>query len=72
MFCTQCGFNNKDTAKFCKSCGKPLNAPRVQTNTHTPVQKSMQQYAQGGRGQAAERVLKPAGKAAGKAKRKAK
>ena len=27
MYCTNCGSQNKDNAKFCFSCGKPLNAP---------------------------------------------
>ncbi len=58
MFCTQCGFNNRDNAKFCKSCGKPLDVPRVQNNTQKPVQQSMQQYAQAGRKQAAPVVNK--------------
>ncbi len=52
MFCSQCGFNNRDDAKFCKSCGKPLSVSNVQTDTQQHVQKSMQQYAQSGRQQA--------------------
>ena len=51
MFCSHCGFNNRDNAKFCKSCGKPLSAADVQTETQKPVQRSMQQYAQNGRQQ---------------------
>ncbi len=58
MFCTQCGFNNRDDAKFCKSCGKPLDVSRVQTDTQKPVQQSMQQYAQAGRKQTAPVVNK--------------
>ncbi len=68
MFCTQCGFNNKDSAKFCKSCGKPLDVRRVQNNTQSSVQKSMKQYAQSGRGQTAQNVIKPVAKATGKTK----
>ncbi len=71
MFCTQCGFNNRDGAKFCKSCGKPLDASRVQNDSQKPVQKSMQQYVQSGREQAPQTVAKPVGKAAGKAAKKA-
>jgi phage shock protein C len=27
MFCTQCGTQLEDTARFCTSCGKAVNAP---------------------------------------------
>ena len=27
MKCNECGFENKDTAKFCSKCGKPLGMP---------------------------------------------
>lgn len=27
MKCNDCGFENKDTAKFCSKCGKPLGIP---------------------------------------------
>ena len=29
MFCSACGTNNTDTAKFCHSCGAPLGGDRV-------------------------------------------
>ncbi len=54
MFCTQCGFNNRDDAKFCKSCGKPLKASPTQANTQSKIQSSAQQYVQSGRQQAAQ------------------
>ena len=27
MFCSHCGFNNKENAKFCEKCGKPTKNP---------------------------------------------
>ena len=26
MYCTHCGARNSDTAKFCRSCGRPMEA----------------------------------------------
>lgn len=34
MFCTNCGAKNKDEARFCTSCGSPLNR-RVNNNENT-------------------------------------
>ena len=31
MFCSQCGASNKDTAKFCSSCGAVLDQPSPST-----------------------------------------
>ena len=28
VFCPSCGFENKDSAKFCKNCGTPLMTDR--------------------------------------------
>ena len=34
MKCNDCGFENKDTAKFCSKCGKPLGVqPKTENNT---------------------------------------
>ena len=27
MFCSKCGFNNDNSAHFCRNCGEPLNPP---------------------------------------------
>lgn len=32
MYCTNCGANNNDTAKFCRSCGSPLKRPEPKTD----------------------------------------
>ena len=42
--CDQCGFENRDTDKFCASCGNPLTKPDVETldspsETAAPVQR---------------------------------
>ena len=29
MYCSKCGTQNKDTARFCKNCGEPLDVPVV-------------------------------------------
>ncbi len=42
MFCTYCGHQNSDGAKFCGSCGKPL-VP-VQTQAQNPVSPAHQTY----------------------------
>jgi hypothetical protein len=33
--CNECGFENKDTAKFCSKCGKPLGMPANPENKNT-------------------------------------
>ena len=42
MFCSKCGANNKETAKFCVKCGTPVNAapaaPVYEQRTHDPRQ----------------------------------
>ena len=65
MFCDQCGFNNRDDAKFCKSCGKPLNVSQPQSNTQNQVRNAAQQYAQNGRGQTSQNAGKMAAKTGG-------
>ena len=35
MFCTKCGSENQDGAKFCKSCGNPLNATKTEAIVET-------------------------------------
>ncbi|MDD3645517.1 MAG: zinc-ribbon domain-containing protein [Bacteroidales bacterium] len=32
MYCSKCGTENEDGAKFCKSCGTPLGAEPIQPN----------------------------------------
>lgn len=33
MFCTECGAKVDDGSKFCSSCGKPINAPAVNSSS---------------------------------------
>ena len=37
MFCSNCGAKNNDGAKFCFSCGKPLQAPTPVEKVETPA-----------------------------------
>ena len=42
MRCTNCGFENKDTAKFCSRCGESLE--KVNVPIETPAQKNNSMY----------------------------
>ena len=35
MKCNNCGFENKDTAKFCTRCGKPVDAPKEESENNS-------------------------------------
>ena len=37
MFCSNCGANNADGAKFCFSCGKPMSTPAPIEKVETPA-----------------------------------
>ena len=39
MFCSKCGFDNKDSSKFCKNCGEPLNihSKNMKVNTSSQI-----------------------------------
>ena len=39
-FCTACGTQNEDSAKFCKACGKSIGGESSQTNA-APIPKSV-------------------------------
>jgi class 3 adenylate cyclase len=36
MQCASCGHANRDAAKFCEECGRPLHAPATDPRTYTP------------------------------------
>jgi class 3 adenylate cyclase len=36
MRCSKCGANNRETAKFCDSCGSVLPRSSPETDAHTP------------------------------------
>ena len=38
MFCSNCGANNADGAKFCFSCGKPMSTPAPIERVEAPVE----------------------------------
>lgn len=37
MKCNDCGFENKDSAKFCSKCGKPLGMPQKGDNNTSKI-----------------------------------
>lgn len=37
MFCTQCGFNNREYARFCQKCGNTLEQPTQQHGDSAPA-----------------------------------
>lgn len=47
MYCSSCGKQNNDGAKFCSSCGAPLNSQQgYQQNNQANYQQANQQYSQ--------------------------
>lgn len=40
LICSSCGFNNKETAKFCQKCGNPLNNNANQKNLNNYSQSN--------------------------------
>ena len=41
MFCSNCGKENPDNAKFCAGCGKPIAQAAAQPATAPPVQQTI-------------------------------
>ncbi len=43
MYCDECGFKNKETAKFCKKCGASLEEEREELTKKEDVQKILEE-----------------------------
>ena len=42
MYCDECGFKNKETAKFCKNCGASLEEEQEQITRKENVEKVLE------------------------------
>ena len=58
MYCSHCGFQNENDAKFCNSCGKPLNPEQSQQNT-TQQNFDIYQNIENNSGQGKSAMLPP-------------